>query len=170
MESDVVFITETWLFENVDDREIALPGFHLFRKDTAGRQGGGMLTFVRHGLIVSDNTDKLASEMETLWSVFTKEAELTTATFRAQEIPSIDSVELTEVSVLQEHIELQDTKWPGPDGISAKVLKELAVELAEPMYLFFRASLNTGQLPPYLEDSVDLTHTQTWESGVRKQP
>ncbi|VDN39360.1 unnamed protein product [Dibothriocephalus latus] len=75
-----------------------------------------------------------------------------------EEIPTIDSAELTEVTVLQELLKLQDTKSPDPDGIPTKLLKELAMELTEPLLTATR-----------LEDSMDLTHAQKWESGVRKQ-
>ncbi|VDN49528.1 unnamed protein product [Dibothriocephalus latus] len=69
---------------------------------------------------------------------------------------------------MQELLKLEDTKSQGPDGIPAKLLKELAVELAEPLQLLFRASLNTGQLPSELEDSVE-SHQYTKEEVRRLQ-
>uniref|UniRef100_A0A183T0A0 Reverse transcriptase domain-containing protein n=1 Tax=Schistocephalus solidus TaxID=70667 RepID=A0A183T0A0_SCHSO len=45
-------------------------------------------------------------------------------------------------------LKLNGTKSPGPDVIPAKLLKELAVELAEPLCLHFQASLAAGYLPP----------------------
>ncbi|VDK44677.1 unnamed protein product [Dibothriocephalus latus] len=64
---------------------------------------------------------------------FTREAKLTVTNFSTEEIPTIDSAELTGVTLLQELLKLQDMKSPGPDGIHIKLLKEIAVELTEPL-------------------------------------
>ena len=46
----VVSLNETWLNDTVDDAELALPGFTIFRNDrtTAGR--GGVALYVRNEL------------------------------------------------------------------------------------------------------------------------
>ncbi|BHF66599.1 hypothetical protein SprV_0200962100 [Sparganum proliferum] len=59
--------TESWLSENVDDRELMLPGFQLFRRDRRERQGGGVVTYVKHGLLVSEKTEQFACSAETIW-------------------------------------------------------------------------------------------------------
>ncbi|BHF66094.1 hypothetical protein SprV_0200910800 [Sparganum proliferum] len=64
---DVISITETWLSASVDDREVASSGYHLFRKDRSGRQGGGVLTYVKYGLFASEKEGQLARTTETLW-------------------------------------------------------------------------------------------------------
>nr|VZI26708.1 unnamed protein product [Spirometra erinaceieuropaei] len=64
---DIVSLTETWLSENVDDRELMLPGFQLFRRDRRERQGGGVVTYVKHGLLVSEKTEQFAFSAETIW-------------------------------------------------------------------------------------------------------
>ncbi|BHF78301.1 Dachshund 1 [Sparganum proliferum] len=64
---DVVSFTESWLSENVDDRELMLPGFQLFRRDRRERQGGGVVTYVKHGLLVSEKTEQFACSAETIW-------------------------------------------------------------------------------------------------------
>ncbi|BHF81444.1 hypothetical protein SprV_0702457400 [Sparganum proliferum] len=64
---DVVSLTESWLSENVDDRELMLPGFQLFRRDRRERQGGGVVTYVKHGLLVSEKTEQFACSAETIW-------------------------------------------------------------------------------------------------------
>nr|VZI30396.1 unnamed protein product [Spirometra erinaceieuropaei] len=64
---DIVSLTETWLSENVDDRELMLPGFQLFRRDRRERQGGGVVTYVKHGLLVSEKTEQFACSAETIW-------------------------------------------------------------------------------------------------------
>nr|VZI31187.1 unnamed protein product [Spirometra erinaceieuropaei] len=64
---DIVSLTETWMSENVDDRELVLPGFQLFRRDRRERQGGGVVTYVKHGLLVSEKTEQFACSAETIW-------------------------------------------------------------------------------------------------------
>nr|VZI33590.1 unnamed protein product [Spirometra erinaceieuropaei] len=63
---DIVSLTETWLSENVDDRELILPVFQLFRRDRRERQGGGVVTYVKHGLLVSEKTEQFACSAETI--------------------------------------------------------------------------------------------------------
>jgi hypothetical protein len=48
---------------------------------------------------------------------------------------------------------LDPSKAPGPDGISARVLKELADEIAPILTLIFRVSLETGQVPADWKDA-----------------
>nr|VZI50532.1 unnamed protein product [Spirometra erinaceieuropaei] len=64
---DIVSLTETWLSKNVDDRELMLPGFQLFRRDRRERQGGGVVKYVKHGLLVSEKTEQFACSAETIW-------------------------------------------------------------------------------------------------------
>nr|VZI00941.1 unnamed protein product [Spirometra erinaceieuropaei] len=64
---DIISITETWLSASVDDREVALSGYHLFRKDRLGRQGGGVLVYVKYGLFASEKEGQLARTAETIW-------------------------------------------------------------------------------------------------------
>uniref|UniRef100_A0A183SWC9 Reverse transcriptase domain-containing protein n=1 Tax=Schistocephalus solidus TaxID=70667 RepID=A0A183SWC9_SCHSO len=280
---DIISITETWLTAKVDDREVAIPGFQLFRKDITGRHGGSVLTYVRYAIWLTIRTpgfqaleiltvyqpprndpqsdsrliydlESFASRAEVmimgdfnapnidwnmnltpgselnfdrcllegqqwltntlkrelnlkrkLWqtylrektakslkryktqrnrfkglvykctrnkdpipllktdegvepckdeekaehlseffqSIFTRVANLTADNYSAEEIPTIDSVVIAEPIVLQELLKLDETKSPGHDVIPAKLLKELAVELAKPL-----SSIAAGRLPP----------------------
>ncbi|BHF67014.1 hypothetical protein SprV_0301003700 [Sparganum proliferum] len=58
---------ETWLTQHVDDRELALPGYQMFRRDREGRQGGGVLTYVKNEINVSDKTDNFSCSSEAIW-------------------------------------------------------------------------------------------------------
>lgn len=40
---DIIALTETWLDENFDDRELHLDGYNIFRRDRRGRGGGVLL-------------------------------------------------------------------------------------------------------------------------------
>nr|VZI35325.1 unnamed protein product [Spirometra erinaceieuropaei] len=81
-------------------------------------------------------------------SVFTREVAVPTDHCNVDNVPTIDSVFLTKPIVQQELLKLKEGTSPGPDEIPAKLLKELATELAEPLSLLFQASLDAGRLPP----------------------
>nr|VZI40999.1 unnamed protein product [Spirometra erinaceieuropaei] len=81
-------------------------------------------------------------------SVFTREVAAPTDHCNVDNVPTIDSVVLTKPIVQQELLKLKEGTSPGPDEIPAKLLKELATELAEPLSVLFQASLDAGRLPP----------------------
>nr|VZI44070.1 unnamed protein product [Spirometra erinaceieuropaei] len=64
---DVISIKETWLSDHVDDRELMLPGFQLFRRDRENKRGGDTVTFVKNGLHVSEKTAQLTCSTQALW-------------------------------------------------------------------------------------------------------
>ena len=52
VKADVVGITESWTHEDVNDSEILLSGFNVFRqdrKDTQKGRGGGVLLYIKEG-------------------------------------------------------------------------------------------------------------------------
>ena len=49
----IVCVVESWLSDDVDDNEINIPGFQLFRSDRY-RHGGGVLMYVSSIFVVSD--------------------------------------------------------------------------------------------------------------------
>nr|VZI32070.1 unnamed protein product [Spirometra erinaceieuropaei] len=81
-------------------------------------------------------------------SVFTREVAVPTDHCNVDNVPTIDSVVLTKPIVQQELLKLKEGTSPGPDELPAKLLKELATELAEPLFALFQASLDAGRLPP----------------------
>ena len=63
--------------------------------------------------------------------------------------------ELVDFKFIQEDIaeacgELKSSSSPGPDGLPAELLMKTRVELAEPLYILWRASLDQGVIPPDL--------------------
>ena len=52
--SEIIAVTETHLNNNVDDFEIHIPGWTVFRCDRDMRSGGGVLTYVKESLTVSN--------------------------------------------------------------------------------------------------------------------
>ena len=59
----------------------------------------------------------------------------------------LTDIDITRDRVLQKLKKLDPTKAPGVDGISSRVLVELAGEIAEPLAAIFQNSLETGEVP-----------------------
>ncbi|VDL92740.1 unnamed protein product [Schistocephalus solidus] len=95
-----------------------------------------------------------------------READLLADSYCVEEIPRIYSIVITEPIVLQELLQLEETKSPGPDVMPAKLLK-LAVELAEPLCLLFQASLAAGRSPPDWKTAW-ISPIHKWQSGFHK--
>ena len=47
---DVILLTETWLSSDIDDREIGLPDYAIYRQDRSNSIGGGVAILVQNRL------------------------------------------------------------------------------------------------------------------------
>jgi hypothetical protein len=65
--------------------------------------------------------------------------------------PHCDIITIDETGVRKLLKKLYPNKASGPDGISPRILKELAPELAPSLTLFYQASLQSGIVPPGLK-------------------
>ena len=100
------------------------------------------------GTPISDNEEKAKILNSFFCSVFTKE--------KTEDLPHceiknrdayISEVEFTKEKVLKKLCNINPSKSGGPDGICARLLKELAVELSEPLTILFTKSMQEGRLP-----------------------
>ena len=67
---DVVAITESWANSSIDDAEVALEGFRLFRKDREReieQKGGGVLLYVRNEILACELTEIRNGRCEAVW-------------------------------------------------------------------------------------------------------
>ena len=62
---DLIGITESWARDEMLDKEIILEDYNIFRKDRLERRGGGILLYVRKGIMCE--VIKQNSEIESLW-------------------------------------------------------------------------------------------------------
>ena len=67
---------------------------------------------------------------------------------------TIEDVEFSVETVKNLIIDLRDSASPGPDGIGNRVLKELRNELAHPLCILFRRSLDDGVVPSTWKESI----------------
>lgn len=67
---EMVAITETWLHQQIENAEINIPGYKIYRKDRNGEhkeRGGGLILYVKENLktkLIEDSDDK---QTEALW-------------------------------------------------------------------------------------------------------
>ena len=65
---DLIGITETWATTDIQDAELAIKGFNMFRTDRPNSKGGGLLLYVREDLKSTMCTDLMkASFKESMW-------------------------------------------------------------------------------------------------------
>ena len=67
--------------------------------------------------------------------------------FCASPKETLGNVEFTEYDVLKLLQNLNSSKLPGPDNMHPRILKQYAQELAVPLYMLFRQSLDEGRIP-----------------------
>ena len=62
LDPDIICICETWLTNDIQNSEISLPGYSLFRKDSLHKIGGGVAIYAKSNL--SSSLIKLSSSLE----------------------------------------------------------------------------------------------------------
>jgi len=45
---DIIEITETWATEMINEVELSIDGFNMFRRDRKGSRGGGVMLYVNN--------------------------------------------------------------------------------------------------------------------------
>ena len=101
-----------------------------------------------NGLLVTGNKDKGDVLNSFFVSVFTEENLNTMPPCDTKpHNTSLRKIVFTKDKVLKKLKALDSSKSPGPDGLHAKVLTELADELAGPLTIIFNKSIQEGLLP-----------------------
>nr|VZI23090.1 unnamed protein product [Spirometra erinaceieuropaei] len=116
------------------------------------------------GLEISDSTNKAEHFSQFLRSVFTREADFIPSTSENMRDPTIENIVFREEAILEELKSLKECKSPGPDKIPAKLLFELAQELAKPQSFLCQKSFDAGILPT---DWKTAHITTLYKSGSR---
>lgn len=91
-----------------------------------------------------ENADELSNFFAT---VFTEEpcGDVTVAEFR--QVPALSAVTVDRERIRNILRDLKRDKSPGPDGLHPRVIKDVASELAEPIWIIFNKSLGEGYVP-----------------------
>ena len=68
--SDIIFVTETWLNENVPSEVVNIPGLIVIRKDRSSGRGGGIAIYIKDNIPVKTHYDLCDPCFECLWITF----------------------------------------------------------------------------------------------------
>ena len=98
------------------------------------------------GILVNDPKGKAEALNKQFKSVFTNETDFTPNQQHPQ-YPFITPINITSPGVLKLLQGLNPTKASGPDNLSPRVLKELSLQIAEPLTILFQKSLSDGVVP-----------------------
>ena len=79
--------------------------------------------------------------------VFTKEDTTSIPSLSSQPCLDIDPLVINIEGIIQLLKDLDQYKSRGPDGLPARFLKEMAIQIAPALVLIYQASLNQGVLP-----------------------
>nr|VZI46288.1 unnamed protein product [Spirometra erinaceieuropaei] len=118
------------------------------------------------GLEISDSTNKAEHFSRFFRSVFTREADFTPSNSENMRDPTIENIVFREEAIMEELKSLKECKSPGPDEIPAKLLFELAQQLAKPLSFLCQKSFDAGILPT---DWKTAHITPLYKSGSRAQ-
>ena len=124
--------------------------YAYYREKNISRVGIGPLEDA-DGQTVTDELEQATILNSFFSSVFTKEEttdyELPLTRFSEEDNERLTDIDITRDKVLQKLQKLDPAKASGVDGISSRVLVELADEIAEPLAAIFQNSLATGEVP-----------------------
>jgi hypothetical protein len=106
----------------------------------------GIPALKRQGQLISDDIGKAEILNDQFESVFTIEQSMDNFTL-TNDYPQLPTINVYQDGVVKLLRELLENKAPGPDGLTPKVLKMCADELAPALTSIFNKSLHTGDLP-----------------------
>ena len=112
------------------------------RKDASGIQA-----LKNQGVLVSDNKTKAELLNAQFKSVFTGEDMSALPDLVSKNIPSIPDIIVSTDGVEKLLKNLNPNKATGPDGISPRVLREFASEIAPILTIIFQTSIDSGTIP-----------------------
>jgi hypothetical protein len=131
---------------------------------------GVSLLRAQNGDIATTDAEKAETLNTFFGSVFTKENTdniPNTVLASLSNEKTVNNVEITEEMVKKRLSSLNTDKAQGPDGIPAKVLKELCEELAKPLTILFTKSIEHMTIPT---DWKNATVIPIFKKGTRTDP
>ena len=81
--------------------------------------------------------------------------------------PILSDITFSEEDIVTAIKKIKPNAAAGPDGIPTKLLRECCEELSKPLYIIYRNSLNTGEVPGLLKDAIV---TPIHKGGLRSDP
>ena len=107
----------------------------------------GISPLTHNGTTVSDSKGKATILNTQFKSVFTTEQLTDLPSMAESPYPEVQHIRISEEGVLKQLKQINITKATGPDLIPARILKEMADEIAPLLTCIFQQSLDTGEVP-----------------------
>ena len=107
----------------------------------------GIPTLKSRGQVGITSTDKANMLNKQFQSVFNAVEAPQEDLLQASQHPTAANIEITTAGIEKLLIKLKPHKAAGPDDISARLLKEMAKEIAPILQILFQQSYNTGTIP-----------------------
>ena len=121
-----------------------------------------------NGTSVTDSVDKANMLNDQFTSVFNKDEDLTTIKDKGHSpYPDMAPIHIFPAGVYKLLSTLDMHKATGPDGLQARLLKELAAELTPVFTVLFQASVNQGLIP---DDWKEADVVPIFKKGERCRP
>ena len=117
--------------------------------------------------LVSENAQKAEALNQQFKSVFTQENLNNIPTMPHSDYTPMPDIHITTTGIEKLLTDLDPNKASGPDGVSARILKMGAKEIAPALATIFRRSLETGILP---EDWRCTNISPIFKKGDRTKP
>ena len=118
---------------------------------------------------ITDDDDKMSEILNDYFSsVFTKEnTDVLPCPHRfiGDVVPTLDNIQISIDMIKSKLSKLNPLKSPGPDEIHGRILKECYIELAEPLSIIFKSSVESGEIP---EDLRKANVTPIFKKGDKK--
>ena len=120
----------------------------------------------KNGVVVTDPKEQAEILNGQYASVFTNDInDIEEATEYSQ--TRLEDVEFTEEKICNAIDRLNDQSASGPDGIPARVIKEMKDEITKPLLLLFRKSMDDGEIP---DEWRDAEVTPIFKKGTKADP
>ena len=107
----------------------------------------GISALKKDGITYCESTAKADVLNEQFCSVFTEEDIANMPSFETSHHPDMPDIQIQEDGVRKLLHGLNPKKAAGPDGIPCRLLQAQSKELAPPLTMLFRSSLQSGQIP-----------------------
>ena len=111
---------------------------------------------------------EIAEELNRFFgSVFSKEDVNNMPTKEPETESRLEKIKITREIIRKKIQKLKENSAPGPDQITAKILKNATEELLDPLYMIFQESINTGLVP---RDWRHAIVTPIYKKGLKSEP
>jgi hypothetical protein len=131
------------------------------------RESSGVAPLLHQGQYVSDAASKATILNQEYASVFTSENLLDIPLKGNSPYPKMPEIHIDERGVLKLLSQINPHKACGPDALSARVLKEMAPQLAPALTTIFLRSLDSGSIPAIWRDA---NITPVFKKGEKFRP